>query len=103
MARSALTGAVLVTVVVTGWLGGVSPLSARQGERLAERQGCPYVAQNDTRRRSAIDGRPTHHTGYVASQRTRKRIEEIFGWGKEIGPIQKTKLRARTELAFSCC
>jgi len=41
MARSALTGAVPDTVVVTGWLGGGSPLPARQGERLAERQGCP--------------------------------------------------------------
>ena len=39
MVRSAI-GAVPVHVVVAGWLGGESPLSTRQGERLAERQGC---------------------------------------------------------------
>ena len=41
MARSAVTSAVLVRVVVVEWLGGASPLSTRQGERLAERQRCP--------------------------------------------------------------
>jgi len=41
MARSALTGAVPVQVVLAGWLGGASPLWARQGEPLAGRQGCP--------------------------------------------------------------
>ena len=36
----------------------------------------PHVAQNTSRRRSAIDGRTTCHPGYAASQRIRKRIEE---------------------------
>ena len=35
----------------------------------------PHVAQNDTRRRSAIDVRTTRHPGYATSQRVRKRIE----------------------------
>jgi len=54
----------------------------------------PHVAQN-TRRPggSAIDGRTTHHPGYVASQRTRKRIEEIFGWTKTVGLLRQVKLR----------
>ncbi|MEM1143935.1 MAG: hypothetical protein AAGI88_15250, partial [Pseudomonadota bacterium] len=40
MARSAVTGAVSVQVVaLAGRLGGASPLSARQGERLAEGKG----------------------------------------------------------------
>ena len=39
----------------------------------------PHVAQNTTRRRSAIDRRTTRHPGYDASQRIRKRIEEAFG------------------------
>ena len=43
----------------------------------------PHVAQNDTNRRSAIDARTTRHSGYDVSQRVRKRIEEIFGWGKD--------------------
>ena len=57
----------------------------------------------DTNRRSAIDARTTRHSGYDVSQRVRKRIEEIFGWGKDVGPIRKTKFRAMTELAFNCC
>lgn len=42
----------------------------------------PHVAQNTTNRRSAIDGRTTHHSGYAVSQRIRKRIEEVFGWAR---------------------
>ena len=44
----------------------------------------PHVAQNTNGRSSAIDGRTTRHTGYAASQRVRKRIEEAFGWIKTI-------------------
>ena len=38
----------------------------------------PHVAQNDYRRRPAIDGRTTRRPGYAASLRIRKRIEEAF-------------------------
>lgn len=55
----------------------------------------PHVAQNDTNRRSAIDGRTTQHAGYTASQRVRKRIEEIFGWVKTVGNFRKTRYRGR--------
>ena len=51
----------------------------------------PHVAQNTTNRRSAIDGRTTRHSGYDASQRIRKRVEEPFGWVKTVG--QGRKLR----------
>ena len=34
---------------------------------------------------SAIDGRTTRHEGYRISQRTRKRIEGVFGWVKTVG------------------
>lgn len=51
----------------------------------------PHVAQNDTNRRSAIDGRTTRHAGYIVSQRIRKRVEEPFGWIKTVG--QGRKLR----------
>ena len=44
----------------------------------------PHVAQNDTNRSSAIDGRTTRHPGYALSQRIRKRIEEAFGWAKTV-------------------
>ena len=53
----------------------------------------PHVAQNNTNRRSAIDGRTTHQPGYVVSQKKRKRIEESFGWMKTVGMLKKVKLR----------
>jgi IS5 family transposase len=58
----------------------------------------PHVAQRQ--RGSAIDGRTTRHPGYAVSQRLRKRVEEIFGWGKTIGGLRKSRYRgvARTAL-----
>ena len=50
-------------------------------------QGCrnmlvtPHVAQKQG---SAIDRRTTRHEGYRLSQRTRRRIEEVFGWVKTV-------------------
>ena len=63
----------------------------------------PHVAQNTSGRRSATDGRTTHHPGYAASQRIRKRIEEAFGWMKSIGGMRKTKLRGlpKVDWAFN--
>jgi transposase len=55
----------------------------------------PHVAQNDTRRRSAIDKRTTRHPGYQISQRARKRVEEIFGWLKTVGGLRKLRHRGR--------
>lgn len=60
----------------------------------------PHVAQNNTNRRSAIDGRTTRHAGYQISQTIRKRIEEIFGWCKYIGPMGRTKLRGADRIGF---
>ena len=53
----------------------------------------PHVAQHDTPRRSALDGRTTRHAGYAISQRKRKRVEEIFGWEKTIGLLDKLRHR----------
>jgi transposase len=53
----------------------------------------PHVAQNTTKRRSAIDGRTTRHAGYAISQQRRKRVEEIFGWLKTVGLMRKTRHR----------
>jgi transposase len=49
-----------------------------------------HVAQ---KRRSAIDGRTTRHRGYQASQRARKRVEEVFGWMKTVGGARKLRYR----------
>jgi IS5 family transposase len=63
----------------------------------------PHVAQNTSRRRSAIDRRTVRHPGYAASQRSRKRIEEAFGWMKTIAGLRQTKLRglAKVDWAFT--
>lgn len=53
----------------------------------------PHVAQNNTNRRSAIDGRTTRHEGYQVSQRKRKRVEEVFGWMKTVALQRKTRFR----------
>ena len=59
-------------------------------------RGCtPHVSQNNTHRRSAIDGRTTRHPGYRMSVVKRKRIEEPFGWIKTIGGLRKTRHRGR--------
>lgn len=63
----------------------------------------PHVARNITPTRgSRIDGRTTRHPGYGASLRIRKRIEEGFGWTKEIAGLGQVKLRglARVDFAF---
>ena len=68
---------------------------------IRDQQVTPHVAQNTSRRRSAIDRRTTCHPGYAISQRLRKRVEEVFGWLKEVGGFRRTRYRglARTQLA----
>jgi transposase len=51
----------------------------------------PHVAQNQSRRRSAIDGRTVSQPGYPTSQRLRKRVEEIFGWWKTVAGGRKLR------------
>jgi transposase len=54
----------------------------------------PHVARNTARRAgSAIDGRTVRHHGYAVSQVRRKRIEECFGWLKDIALLRKLKHR----------
>jgi transposase len=67
---------------------------------LRRRGVTPHVAQNLTRRTSAIDGRTTWRPGYAQSQRVRKRVEEIFGWMKTVGGFRRTRYRGmdRTRL-----
>ena len=60
----------------------------------------PHVAQNTTNRRSAIDGRTTRHPGYAVSQRIRKRIEEAFGWIKEIALQRRARHRGKDRVGW---
>jgi len=63
----------------------------------------PHIAQNTSRRRSAIDRRTTRHPGYAASLRIRKRIEEAFGWIKTVAGQRRTRFRGllRVDHAFT--
>lgn len=68
-------------------------------EALRERSVTPHIAVNGTvsktgiSRKTAIDARTTRHPGYGISQVIRKRVEEIFGWGKPIGGLVQLKVR----------
>ena len=74
-----------------GTLGGDKGYDAKEFVRRVRALGLtPHVAQKP---HSAIDGRTTRHAGYEISQRVRKRIEEVFGWGKTVGPLRQVKLR----------
>jgi transposase len=66
-----------------------------------ELNAVPHVAQNTAGRRSAIDGRSTRHPGYAASQRIRKRIEEVFGWKKSSAGHRKTRVRGLPRVRFA--
>lgn len=67
-------------------------------EALRESRATPHVAQNDTNRSSAIDGRTTTHEGYSLSQKVRKRVEEVYGWTKTVGGMRKTRFVGRVKV-----
>lgn len=72
-------------------------------EACREMNVTPHVAQNDSNRRSRIDGRTTRHAGYLLSQFARKLIETVFGDTKQHGVLRQVKLRglAKVDLAFT--
>jgi transposase len=53
----------------------------------------PHIAQHNNRRRSAIDGRTTRHSGYAISQIKRKEVEHPFGWLKSVACLRQVKHR----------
>ena len=67
---------------------------------LRKRKVTPHVAQNQTRRSSAMDARTTRHTGYRTSLTIRKRIEECFGWLKTVGGMRKSRWIGCEKLDF---
>jgi hypothetical protein len=67
-------------------------------------RGCtPHVSQNDTNRRSTIDGRTTRHPGYRISTIKRKQIEEPFGWIKTVGVCARRGIAAAAWWSGSSC
>lgn len=67
-------------------------------KRLDTARVIPHIAQNTTGRRSAVADRIAKTPAYALSQLARKRIEEIFGWAKEIGGMAQTKFRGRARV-----
>jgi transposase len=71
---------------------------------LRQRRVTPHIAVDGHVRKSgrpratAIDRRTAGHPGYAASQRCRKRIEEVFGWAKSSAGLAKVKLRGRARV-----
>jgi hypothetical protein len=92
MAREIPGGMKRVTV------GGDKGYDAREFVgQMKELNVTPHVAQNVSRRRSAVDGRTTRHEGYWVSQRRRKLVEEFFGWARVVAGLRKVKLRGAGE------
>ena len=60
---------------------------------LRRKEIIPHIAEVKNRNTPGLDGRTTRHAGYAASQRIRKRVEEIFGWFKTVGGLRKTRFR----------
>jgi transposase len=57
-----------------------------------------HLSKTGKPRATAVDRRTTRHPGYAASQRCRKRIEEVFGWIKASAGLAKVKLRGRSRV-----
>lgn len=53
----------------------------------------PHVARNTSGRRSNIPDKVAASDGYAASQKLRKRIEEVFSWVKTVAGQKKTRHR----------
>ena len=70
-------------------------------EAMREQGVTPHVAQNTSRRRSAIDGRTTRHAGYACSQVARKLVEHPFGWMKAVAGLWQVKHRGRAKVDWN--
>lgn len=79
-------------------LGGDKNYDTReQNEELRALNITPHPA---AKKQTALDGRTLRHSGYEASQKVRKRIEEIFGWLKTVGPMRKVHFRGRKKVEW---
>jgi transposase len=61
----------------------------------------PHIAEVKDRNVAGLDGRTTGSLGYQTSQKMRKRIEEVFGWTKEIGGLRRTRKRGTARVGLS--
>jgi transposase len=74
-------------------VGGDKAFDVREyTETLRKKRITNHAAQREDRN-SSIDGRTTRYPGYAISQWKRKRVEEVFGWGKTVGSLRKLLYR----------
>ena len=66
-------------------------------QQCRERNVTLHVAR---KKHSAIDGRTTRDAGYQSSQTIRNRAEQIFGWGKTVKGLRKTRYKGRAKVEF---
>lgn len=66
-------------------------------EALRRMRVTPHVAKKKSG--GGIDGRTTRHAGYAISQRRRKLVEQVFGWAKTIGGLEKTRFKGTSRVA----
>jgi hypothetical protein len=57
----------------------------------------PHLAVPDNAPVRCPARRFVRSAGYRISQVIRKRVEEIFGWGKSVAGLRRTKLKGRTK------
>lgn len=67
-------------------------------DMLQEQQITPHVAQKKVG--SAISSQTVADPGYSLSLKTRKRVEEIFGWMKTVGLMRKTRHRGVARVSW---
>ena len=60
----------------------------------------PHLARNTAGRRSNVPRAIAETAGYAASQRVRKRIEEVFAWVKTIAGQDKTRHRGLARVGW---
>jgi IS5 family transposase len=83
-------------------VGGDKGYHSAQTVGFCREQGIkPHIAELNGRRVAGLDRRTTGSLGYQTSQRVRKRIEEIFGWTKEIGGLRRTRKRGVARVGLS--
>ena len=81
-------------------VGGDKNYHTRQFVSTLRQRGIkPHVARKTGHITSGLDNRTSQSGSYQISQVVRKRIDQIFGWGKTIGGLRKTRFKgvARTQ------
>ena len=81
--------------------GGQGLRQRRLHRRLPQARGDPACG-DEHHRHARLGDRCPHDaaSGYMVSQRIRKRIEECFGWGKDGRPMRKMKVVGKDKVTF---